>query len=481
MILGLAKYSHNLDVVNVAENTSSAWSKEYGSALVFQRLWQNLRLDNILSTHLAATKYSRHISDSIFAMVLNRLTDPSSKYAMFSEWMDAFHQESFDKIQLQHLYRALDFVADNKDKIETDLFVEQTNLFNRVLDLVFFDTTSTYFEGTLCGETIAKYGYSKDHRPDRLQVVIGVMMTRDGIPVAHKVFPSNQSDAKAFIEAIRYLKKRFNVGRVVMVGDRGMMSKDGLKELEALGLEYILGVKMRKVKNAEAVLGKASSFDKIRDGLEICGVEHENCKYIVCHNPEEASRDKTVREAVVAALKEKIATASGLKALVGNSEYRKYLSIDGVKAEINVKETEAEEKYDGKYLLQTNTNLTSTEATLAYRDLWQIERGFTELKSTLELRPVFHWNEKRIRGHICICFLALVMQITMQKLLKDKDCTYSEVMNDVSKMKATHVKFADKDYLVRTDILGKAYQAFAAVGLAVPAKTVPFLAKTNET
>jgi len=472
LIRGLAKHSQNLTVINAAEELSSEWSKEYGTTIVFRRLWEKLKLDAIIADSLSKTKYNSDISEAVFAMVLNRLTVPASKLNMFNEWKDNVYRNEFDKLDLHNLYRALDFLADNKDKIESDLFIEQTNLFNRSLDLVFFDTTSTYFEGKQC-EGLARYGYSKDHRPDRLQVVIGVMMTRDGRPVAHKVFPGNQSDSKAFVEAIKDLKTRFNVGRVIIVGDRGMMSKAGLEELDKLGFEYILGVKMRKIKDCEAVLDKAMTFEKVKENLEVCSIKYNEKNFIVCHNADEAVRDKAVRETVVESLKERIKTPSGVKNLVGNSAYKKFLSLGETQVKINEKEVAGDAKYDGKYVLQTNTELSASEVATAYKDLWQIERGFRELKSTLELRPVYHWNENRIRGHICVCFLALVLQLTMQKLLQSQNENYATVMSDLAKVKATHIKVQDENYLVRTDLTGKAHSAFKALGLAVPQRVIP--------
>ena len=162
-----------------------------------------------------------------------------------------------------------------------------------------------------------------------------------------------------------------------------------------------------------------------------------------------------------------------MKNLVGNSAYKKFLSLGETQVKINEKEVAGDAKYDGKYVLQTNTELSASEVATAYKDLWQIERGFRELKSTLELRPVYHWNENRIRGHICVCFLALVLQLTMQKLLQSQNENYATVMSDLAKVKATHIKVQDENYLVRTDLTGKAHSAFKALGLAVPQRVIP--------
>jgi len=469
LIRSLAKFSKNLSVVSAAEELFAEWSKEYGPALVFRRLWEKLGLHSLLDKLLSSTNIAINVEEAIFCMVLNRLSDPGSKRAT-NEWKNEVYRPSFDSLQLQHFYRSLDFLAEHKNAIEETMFASQTDLFNRQLDLVFFDTTSTYLEGE-AATGLAAYGYSKDHRPDRLQVMIGILMTRDGTPVAHQVFAGNTPDGEAFRQAVLEVKNRFNVGRIIVVGDRGMMGKKTIELLEQLKLQYILGVRMRKAKEVRDVLSRAGKYAMVKENLKVKQVIHDDVRYIVCLNEDEAKRDREVREAIVKKLEESL-EKKGLKGLVGNTAYRKFLKVEGAKASIDTKQLEAEAAYDGKYVLRTNTELNAKEVALAYKDLWQIERAFRELKTTLELRPVYHWNEQRIRGHICVCFLALVLQITLQKLLQEHNSkgSYLEVLRDLKRLHVVKLKVKEEEYIVRTELQGYANEAFKAVGLKVPSR-----------
>ena len=468
LIRSLAKFSDKLAVVNAAEDLFADWSKEYGPSMVFRRLWENLGLHEILAQLFDERDLSIDVQEAIFCMVLNRLTEPTSKLGV-SDWKDTVYRPEFESLKLHHFYRAIDFLDENKDVIEEQLFYRHTNLFTSQLDLVFFDTTSTYVEGDAGAFDLLEYGHSKDHRPDRLQVMIGILMSRDGIPIAHHVFPGNTPDTDAFMEAVSDLKKRFNIQRVIVVGDRGMMGKRTLELLESLNLQYILGVRMRNIKVAPEIIASPEPYAFVKDNLKVKEVTIEGNRYIVCLNEEEAKRDQAVREKIEIKLRSKIEHGS-VKDLIGNSEYKKYLNVTPDAATINKEKFKQEALFDGLYILQTNTQLPTDEVATAYRDLWQIERAFRNLKSTLDLRPVYHWTEKRICGHIMLCFLALVMQIRFQKLLQngESEYGYTEVIRALRKVQAVKLKVRDQEHLVRTEVHGAAAFAFKAVGSRVP-------------
>jgi len=196
LITSLAKYSEHQWVQAEAEELKAEWGKEWGPALIFRALWEELRLKHILGTLLSRTEIENDLEEATFAMVLNRLSDPSSKLGV-ERWMKRVYRPEFAQVKLRHLYQALDFVAEHKEEIEKALFARVGDFFNLELDLVLWDTTSTYFEGIPSGE-LARYGFSKDHRPDRVQIVIGILMTKEGIPVAHQVFPGNTTDVDCY-------------------------------------------------------------------------------------------------------------------------------------------------------------------------------------------------------------------------------------------------------------------------------------------
>ena len=223
----------------------------------------------------------------------------------------------------------------------------------------------------------------------------------------------------------------------------------------------------------EGVLSRGGRYHKVNDNLMVKEVRHGGRRYIVCYNPEEGERDRLAREEMVQRLKEKI-RERGLKGLIGNRGYRRYLKVDGSSVEIDREALEREARYDGKYVLQTNTEMGAEEVALGYKGLWQVERAFRELKSTLELRPIYHWTEQRIRGHIMVCFLAFLLEVVLRKRLKECGCeeSYRDLMIDLENLKAVELEVGGKRYVVRTDLEGKAYEVFKAVGLRPPGKVL---------
>ena len=339
---------------------------------------------------------------------------------------------------------------------------------------MFWDTTSTYFEGK-GPEELAQYGYSKDKRPDRLQIVIGLLMTKEGIPIAHQIFPGNTNDVKTFKSIIDDLRQRFNINRVITVGDRGMVSQKILKELRENGMEYIVGMRMRRLKGIDSMLGWNSRYLKVKDNLKVKEVRQDSRgRFILCLNPDGAERDRKARQDMLAKLEQKI-TQKGAKSLVGNRGYRRYLKVDGKAVEIDKEALKREARFDGKYLLLTNSALPTDQIALAYKDLWKVERAFRELKSGLDLRPIYHWTDSRVRGHVMVCFLALVLETAMQKKLQavNKDLSYRKVFKDLAQLHAVKVSFEGQDYLTRSELKGEAYAAFKALGTRPPLHMQP--------
>ncbi|OAT79492.1 IS1634 family transposase, partial [Desulfotomaculum copahuensis] len=353
-----------------------------------------------------------------------------------------------------------------KEKIELDLFENTRDLFDLDVDMVFWDTTSTYFEGRGPVE-LGRYGYSKDHRPDRIQVMIGVVMTRVGIPIAHEVFPGNTSDAATFRQIIAKVRQRFNLTRVIFVGDRGMVSKDILDDLDKDRIEYIVGMRMRKIKDVGAVLKTGGRYRTVKENLKVKEVWHDADRYIVCYNPVQAEYDKHARDEMARKLAEQL-KSGGIKSLVGNRGYRKYLLLNKeAVVGIDHEAMQQEARFDGKYVLRTNTQMSTEEAALAYKDLWRVERAFRKMKSSLDLRPVFHWKDSRVRGHIMVCFLALVLESALQRKLVEKNIKveYIYLLRDLQQLKAVELSIGDEKFLCRTELAGKAYEAFKALGI----------------
>ncbi|MGY4707880.1 IS1634 family transposase [Candidatus Bipolaricaulota sp. J31] len=478
LVRGLARYAERVEVVDLARDLLCREAKVYGPVLVFRRLWEELGLKEFLSRYVAERGYGFDVVSAIFAMVLNRILAPCSKLGV-SRWIEEVEDPSFSELKLHHFYRALDVLWENKERLEADLFRRRRDLFSQEVDLVLFDTTTVSFQGE-GPEGLAEYGYSRDKRPDLRQIVVGVALTKGGVPIAHEVFPGATSDLKSFARVISSLRERFPIGKVIVVSDRGTVSARNLSLLSELGLSYIVGVRMRRMREVGEVLSRAGRYRKVTENLKVKEVRHNGKRYIVCLNEEEAKRDREAREEMVAQLREKL-SRGGVKELVGNRGYRRFLKVKGAEVGIDEEALKREARYDGKYVLLTDTDLPAEEVALAYKGLWRVEAAFRELKSQLELAPIYHWTEPRVRAHVCVCFLAFLLEVELERRLKELGvgASFREVLRDLVKLKAVHLEVKGKPYTVRTELSGQAYQAFRAAGVAVPPRVVEGVVGTS--
>ncbi|MGH8525490.1 MAG: IS1634 family transposase, partial [Gammaproteobacteria bacterium] len=367
-------------------------------------------------------------------------------------------------------------VRTTQDVIEEALFAHRRDLFSG-LDLVFFDTTSIYFEGE-GGQTIGWYGHSKDHRPDRLQMVVGVVMDQQGNPVCSELWPGNASDVKSLVPIVERLKTRFPVGQVCIVADRGMISAATLQQIRERKWQYILGVRMRSCKEArQEVMGRAGRYQEVYpqspdskalSPLKVKEVWVEDRRYVVCKNEDEAQKDRQEREAIAVALKD--ALQGGDKSLVGNKGYRRFLRTTGERFTIDEDKLNEEQRYDGKWLLTTNTELAAREVALKYKQLWMVEDIFRSMKSLLETRPIYHKRDETIRGHVFCSFLALMLRKELQDRLEGKrwSLEWADVIRDLDRLQEVEMSIGGKSYVLRTETKGTVGKVFAACGVAIP-------------
>ena len=354
-------------------------------------------------------------------MAANRALDPLSKRGV-EEWVkEDVVIPGVEEIPLQQLYRAMDFLLENEAELQKQVYYSVANLLNLEVDILYFDTTSTYFEiEDEDGDGgLRRRGHSKDHRPDLPQAVIGLAVTRDGIPVRCWVWPGNTAD----ISVVEQVKKDligWKLGRVITVLDRGFNSEDNLRYLQRAGGHYIAGEKLRSGKeNTAQALKRAGRYQTVRDNLEVkeivVGNGEARQRYILVRNPEEAARDKARREKIIKELEEQLPLikthAKAVCELMAHPVYRRYLKLDSRSLpKIDRAKIREEEKLDGKYLLRTSDDTLSAEdVALGYKQLLLVEDAFRTLKSRLELRPVYHRLEDRIRAHVLLCWLALLL------------------------------------------------------------------------
>ena len=442
---------------------AQAQTRIWGAQLVWGRLWSET-----FAPILSDAGFSDRQSNAVYLMVLHRLVDPGSKCAAL-RFADDVYGAPFDRLELHDLYRSLDRLAEAKATIEASWFASHRDLFTDT-DLLYFDTTSTYVEGSR-PEELAVFGYSRDHRGDRRQVGLGVVLTREGLPVAHVILPGNTADPAAFRIAIEYLRETLGVGRVMLCCDRGMVSEENLQALRDAGMHYLVATKLRRNKAAQAVLSQPGRYHVVAGNLEVKEVTLPDAaeRYIVCRNPEAVETDRREREAIVAALETKLASGSVNGLLRGAA--RRYVRTQAGGATFDRAKIEDDARYDGKWVLRTNTDLPTAEAAMAYKGLWQVEQAFRTLKTPLELRPIYHWTEQRVRGHITVCFLAFTLrQILKQRLAQRSfDGSFVELVEGLSRVRAVLLDDGNGHrYRLRDEIPAAAMPAFQALKIVPP-------------
>lgn len=480
MTESLLRATESYELFDLLDNLKAEHSKEYGPFLVFKRLFSELGIEKILSQHLSNIPTDFDILEALYNLILNRLTEPVSKRQMTLWEKDVEGATVFD---LHQYYRAMDYLIEHKDGIEKDLFQNQVDLFHQELDVVLFDTTSLVYYGEGSDrenkpedEKLLDYGFSKARRPDLKQIVVGVLMSKEGIPLAHEVFSGNTNDVKCFSLAIRQLKEKYHVSNVVLVGDRGMVSKSNIQDIEKAKLKYILGYRMRTLSKEErkTVLDKADLRKLKNHKLQYKEVDHQGQRLVVCYNEERAQKDKEFREKQIEKLKEKLKVVKSIKQLIANSKDRRFLRVNNekTKATLDEEKVKQDELYDGVFVLSTNTKFSCTQVVERYKDLWQIEAGFRQLKSELKTGPIYHHKDRRIRAHIMICFMAFCLKVALYKKLKsyfkNKKFSMTALLRDLKSLHAVELKVDNKRAKLRTELKDGANHIFRAIGMRPP-------------
>lgn len=464
-----------------------------GAVLIFERLWQETGCAAVLKQLLAERRFEFPAERAVFLTVLHRLLAPGSDRAA-DKWKHDYLLDGAASLDLHHLYRAMAWLGAalpaeqqrgstrlvplcTKDRIEEGVFQRRRDLFTQ-LEVVFFDTTSIYFEGA-GGEELGQYGHSKDHRPDLKQMVVGAVLDGDGRPICCEMWPGNTTDVKTLIPIVDGLYRRFGIVKVCIVADRGMISQETIDDLDQQGWPYILGARMRRVKEVrEQVLNDRGRFRVVhprsRDPkdpspLKVKEVRIEDRRYVVCVNEDEVQKDRADREAILAGLREQL--HQGDKSLVGNKGYRRFLKVEGPgHFAIDEAKIAEEARYDGTWVLRTSTDLPTAEVALQFKRLWQVEHWFRSCKSLLETRPIYHQRDETIRGHVFCSFLALLLRYELQTRLaaRGKVLEWADVVDDLERLQYVEVEQDGKRFRLRTELQGSCGQVFRAVGVAIP-------------
>jgi transposase len=471
-------------------------TRRIGPALVFARLWEELQIPQVIRRLLAGRRLTLPVERILFLTVLHRLFTSGSDRSCLLVWKQDHEIPGTETIALHQIYRAMAWLGEllpedqqegatpfsprsTKDAFEEALFDRRRDLFSD-LELVFFDTTSIYFEGE-GGVDLGQYGHSKDHRPDRKQMVVGAILDGEGRPLCCELWPGNVTDVKTLIPIVDRLRTRFRIRSICVVADRGMISKETIAQLQAdeRQVHFILGARLRNVKEIyETVLSRGGRYRVVHESrqksadpspLKVKEVRVDGRRYVVCLNDEQVKKDRADREAILSALREQV--KQNAKSMVGNKGYRKYLRDDGKKFAIDEAKVKRESRFDGKWVLQTDLDeMSSEDVALKYKQLWMVEDMFRTAKTLLQTRPIHHHRDETIRGHVFCSFLALVLRKELHDLLAlggDK-FEWAEIIRDLEALQYVEVEHQGKRFRLRSEAQGTCSAVFRAVGAAIP-------------
>jgi hypothetical protein len=443
----------------------------------------------------------------LFALVASRALAPSSKLAAARWASKEVHVPGLTETTDDACYRAMDWLLEVQPALEKEVFHSVASLLNLEVDLLFFDTTSTYFEldeadepqprnerGELADEGDAvraagfrSYGHSKDHRSDLPQVVVGMAVTREGIPVRVWSWPGSTSDS-ALIRQVKDDLAGWTLSRVVWVADRGFTSAENRRFLRRGDEHYILGEKLRSGSaEAKAALSRAGRYQEVAAGLRVKEVRiGEGERFIVCHNPQAAARDAAVRARLVARLTEMIAGSdkltqerrAELRGVISTKPgLKRYLrTTPGGLLRVDEAAVRAEEKLDGKYLLRSSDpTLSAEDIALGYKQLLSVERGWRDMKQVLDLRPVYHRREDRIRAHVVLCWLALLLVRVAENSCGD---SWPNLRRELEQLQLGSFRGPSGAFRQRTEVTPAQHAIFAQLGLGDPPRLSGLTAAT---
>jgi len=476
-------------------------SRPLGGSYALDGLWRRLGIGEVMRRLLKGRRRDPAAERVLFALVANRALAPSSKLAAAHWASEDVHIPGLTETTDDACYRAMDWLLEIQGALEREVFHQVANLLSLEVDLLFFDTTSTYFELDEADEPVARdergellaggdeageaarlsgfrsYGHSKDHRSDLPQVVVGMAVTREGIPVRVWSWPGSTADS-ALIRQVKDDLRDWTLSRIVWVADRGFASEQNRRFLRRGDEHYILGEKLRSGSaEAKAALGRAGRYQEVAGNLRVKEVRiGEGERFVVCHNPEGAERDAAVRARLLARLTEMIAGSDKLSQ-TKRAELRGVISTKpglarylrttaGGLLRIDEQAIKAEEKLDGKYLLRcSDPRLSAEDIALGYKQLWQVERGWRDMKQVLDLRPVYHRREDRIRAHVVLCWLALLLVRVMETSCGD---SWPSLRRELEKLQLGSFRGAAGSFRQRSEITAAQRAILARLQLSEP-------------
>jgi len=505
LIAVLSKHKEVLTMLELAKSVDVKNTYILGPLLVLERLFKKSGISDILKSITAKhRKLGFGLQSLVFTLAAARFVQPGSKLKVFEYWQRRFYPGMISQdISLHQLYRALDLLAFHKDEIEKELFWRDRDLFNREVDVILYDLTTIRFESTRTDlGHLRQFGYSKERRSDCTQVVLGLLVTPEGIPIGFEVYPGNTFEGKTIKDIVAKMRDRFSIRRFIFVGDRGLFSRQNLTVLrdEPQTGEFIVGMKLAVFKNRHDEFYDIQRYQWINSDLAVYETKHENDRCIITWSKSRAERDRKAREEILDKIRKKLSKKKiTAKEFVTNTIYQRYVLglNDNKEFTLNEKAIAQDATRDGYFGVVTNVaDMDAKEIIENYKTLWVVEDAFGEIKGTLRARPVFHWTDHRIMGHLTLCFIAYYCESLMTKALRDKKMmlessaideknidlrplTVLEAMRELKEVRAVPVKVRSTTMWVRTDINGNAHKLFSAIGLKSPPKLLRLTKNEN--
>jgi hypothetical protein len=486
-------------------------SRPIGGTYVLDQLWRRLGLDTVIRRQLTGRKLDPRVERVLFALVANRALAASSKLAAAGWIGQDAHIEGLDEIDEQSCYRAMDYLLTIEPALAKEAYFQVTDLLNLEVDLLFFDTTSTYFETGEADEPVARdkdgkrveeddeaavkntgfraHGKSKDSRDDLPQVVIGMAVTRDGIPVRVWSWPGSTTDTD-LIRQVRDDIRQWTLSRVVWVADRGFTSRKNRRALMRGGGGYIIGEKLRSgSEEVKAALSRQGRYATVKDNMQVKEVNiGTDDRFVLCCNPAQAERDAFVRAQLIAQLEEVIKDTDKLAkterariegALSNKPGLKRFLRVTpGGLLRVDKQKIKTETNLDGKYLLRcSDPDLSAEDIALGYKQLLEVERGWRDMKQVLDLRPVYHRREDRIRAHVLLCWLALLL-IRVAEVAAGDSWSWNRIRAELQRLHAVTYTGPAGTFRQTTEPAKPQRDVLAALGIDPPKKIIEISPKS---
>jgi transposase len=489
--------SRHLDIKDLFHRAKDIDIKDtyiLGPLLVLDRMMEDIGIYKVLGRlQEDHKKLQFDLVKVVFTQICSRFVRPVSKLAFYDNWMERLYPKMTDPhIRLHHIYRSLDLLAAHKEEMEQCLYHYKKDLFSLVTDVVLYDLTTLRFESThkVPGQ-LRQFGYSKEMRSDCTQVVLGLLTDTDGIPLCFEVHPGNTFEGKTLNGIVDKMKSRFTIRRFIFIADRGLFSFDNLQHIKEQKGEFIVGLRMGVMKEKlQKDYYNLTHFTWVNEELAVYETLLNEDRCIITWSRARAKRDSNAREEVLEKIRNKLVSRqSNIQKFITNSNYKKYLIINKESSlTLNQQAIKDEAAKDGFFGIITNVkDMSASDIVIHYKQLWKIEDAFGEIKGTLKTRPIFHWTDRRIIGHLTICFLAYLCEAHLtkalrktqdqlesksinDKIIKSRALTVAQAMQELNEVMAIPVSIKEHTIWVRTDIGINAQKLLNAIGMRTPPK-----------